>query len=747
MRNSCWPVLCCLLLFACKSQQSKETTGTLPPNTVFTIAGDPVSEQEFLYVYQKNSVSRDTVSSAEDLREYLDLYINFKLKVREARELGLHQEASFQEELETYKKQLARPYLTETSVTEQLVAEAYERMKTEINAAHILIEVPQGAAPADTLAAWQKIEEIRQQAQAGADFGQLALRFSDDPSAQNNRGNLGYFTALQMVYPFENAAYNTPVGAISAPVRTRFGYHILKVNDKRPSQGKTRVAHLMVRTQPDMSAEAQQAAKARIEALYGQLRAGESWDALVRQFSEDKATAAKGGELPPFGTGQMIPEFEKAAFSLKEKESIAPPVKTPYGWHIIKLLERETLPPLEEIRDELEARVSRDSRSQLQEEVLITRLKNENRLVENKAAIDALFQQADSSLMEGKWQYQPDTSTQQVLFTIADSATYTTAAFVDWVRSLSFSHQQGSPDAFINRLYRDWQKMQLIRYEEEHLTEKYEDYRMLVQEYHDGILLFQLMEENVWGKALQDTLGLQQYFQQHQDQYQWQERVQGVLLNAASDTVLQKAENMLDQKPYLVANKALAEPVAEEGKLLSHSRQELGQLLSAMQYRPEYRLQIEAPQAVAEVFRAQMQETKLSADRYEIKTLAANKPSVLRLLSNSPSALEPIFGAKDPLSLQVVEGPFERGDNPVVDAVSWAPGRYRLQQDGRSFLVVVEAVLPPGPKSLEEVRGQAISDYQNHLEQEWVARLREKYEVRVNDKEFEKLLEQVGQNR
>ncbi len=745
MRNSYWPALCCLLLFACKSQQSNESTGTLPPNTIFTIAGEPVSEQEFLYVYRKNSVSRDTVSTTEDLREYLDLYVNFKLKVREAREMGLHQQPSFQEELDTYKKQLARPYLTETSVTEQLVAEAYQRMATEVNASHILIETPQGASPADTLAAWQKAQDIRKQAQAGTDFGDLALRFSDDPSAQSNRGTLGYFTALQMVYPFENAAFNTPVGEISEPVRTRFGYHILKVNDKRPSQGKAKVAHLMVRTQPDMSPEEEQAAKARIDALYTQLQQGEAWDMLVRQFSEDKATATKGGELPPFGTGQMIPEFEKTAFSIKEKESIAPPVKTPYGWHIIKLLDRETLPPLEEMREDLEARVSRDSRSQLQEEALIARLKKENQFIENKEVVQALYQQADSSLMDGKWQYQPDTATNQTLFSIADSA-YTVASFVDWVQKLSFTHQEGSPATFIDRLYRDWQKAQLINYEEAHLTEKYEDYRMLVQEYHDGILLFQLMEENVWGKALQDTAGLEQYFQQHQDQYQWKERIDGVLMNAASEGVLQKAEAMLGQTPYPVANKALAEPVVEDGKLLSHSRQELGQILSAMQYRPEYQLQIEAPKEVADVFRKQLQEAQLSEERYQINELEASKPSVLRMVSTSPSALEAVFSAKDPLSLQVVEGPFERGDHPVVDAITWAPGRYRLEQDGRAYLVVVNAVLPPGPKLLDEVRGQVISDYQNYLEQQWVARLREKYEVRVNNKEFEKLLEQVGQN-
>ena len=579
MKNTYLLAFCYLLLFACKPQEQKNAAGTPPQTTIFSVAGDPVSEKEFLYVYRKNSISRDTVKPAEDLREYLDLYINFKLKVKEAREKGLHQQENFQEELDTYKKQLARPYLTESNVTEQLVQEAYKRLGSEVNASHILIEVPAGASAADTLAAWQKAQDIKQKAQAGADFGDLARRFSDDPSAQHNRGNLGYFTALQMVYPFENAAYNTPVGSVGGPIRTRFGYHVLKVHDKRPAQGKVKVAHLLIRTSPDMSAEEQAAAKARIDALYQQIIQGESWDALVRQFSEDLSTASKGGELPPFGTQQMILEFEKAAFGIKGRGSISEPVKTPSGWHIIKLLERQPLPRLEDIRGELEARVSRDSRSQLQEEALISRLKKENNFTENKAAVKNLYQQADTSLVTGRWNYQPGQAADQVLFSLTDS-TYTVAEFVNWVKENSFPRQGINAALLIDRLYRDWQKEEILAYEEAHLHEKYEDYRMLVQEYHDGILLFQLMEENVWGKALEDTLGLQKYFQEHQNKYQWKERVNGLVMNAANEDVLQKAEAMLSQPLYPVANRALAEPVIENGKLLSHARQEAAPLLS-----------------------------------------------------------------------------------------------------------------------------------------------------------------------
>jgi peptidyl-prolyl cis-trans isomerase SurA len=742
MKNTYWLALCCVALAACKSQQPTAGDSTPSQTTLFSIAGEPVSEQEFLYVYRKNNISRDTVQPSEDLRQYLDLYINFKLKVREAREKGLHQQPSFQEELDSYKKQLARPYLTESSVTEQLVNEAYQRLATEINASHILIAINPGAAPADTLAAWQKAQDLRQRALAGTDFGDLARRFSDDPSAQSNRGNLGYFTALQMVYPFENAAYTTPVGAVSAPVRTRFGYHVLKVHDKRPSQGKVKVAHLMVRTQPDMSAEEQATAKARVEALYQQLQQGESWDALVRQFSEDKSTAAKGGELQAFSTGQMIPEFEKVSFGLTEKGSIGAPVQTPYGWHIIKLLEREGLPPLEEIRGELEARVSRDSRSQLQEEALIARLKNENDFSENKAALQALMQQADSSLLQGSWNYQPsEAEGAQLLFSLTDS-TYTTADFVAWLSEHPYNRQTAAPAILLDRLYREWQKEEIISYEEAHLETKYEDYRMLVQEYHDGILLFQLMKENVWAKALEDTTGLQNYFTQHQDKYQWQERIEGLVLNAANEQVLKQAQDLLAKAPYTLSSKTLTEPVVDKGALTAQTRRELGMLMASMLHRHDQLLHIEAPQEMAPLFRSHLEESGFNQSRYQIKQAAARQGVSLQLLSSSPTALEQLFNTRQPLNLQVISGPFERGDHPVVDAIRWQPGQYPLAQDGRQYLVVVEEVLPPGPKKLDEVRGQAISDYQQYLEQEWVARLRTNYEVRVNKKEVEKLLEQ-----
>jgi peptidyl-prolyl cis-trans isomerase SurA len=745
-------VLAGLLLTACQPQPTTTTSSEPTAQPLFTVADTQVYPEEFLYVYRKNNVGNDSLSPAEDMRQYLDLYVNFKLKVQEAYNQGLQNQPTFLAELEQYKDQLGQPYLTENSVTEELVNEAYARMQQEVRAAHILINVAPGAPAADTLKAYQKAVELKQKVLNGANFGQLAKENSDDPSAKQNEGDLGYFSALQMVYPFENAAYTTPVGKISEPTRTRFGYHLVKVLDKRPSKGKVRVAHLMVRTQPNPSAEQQEAAKAKVDEIYKRLQQGEEWDKLVRQFSEDRSTAERGGELQPFGTGQMIPSFEEAAFALSPQDSISEPVQTQYGWHIIKLIEKQPVPALEEVKEDLAARVKRDTRSQLQEEALINRLKQENNLQNIQENLEFTWQQADSSLLKtGRWNYKPDSiNAQRPLFTIADS-TYTLGEFARWTTQRPLPVRSGTPAYALEQAYKTWQKEQLMAYEEAHLADKYEDYRMLVKEYHDGILLFQLMEENVWNKALADTSGLKQYFSNNADQYQWQERLNAIILDAASPEILKKAEAALADSLYTVSTKVLPVPLFKENELNASARREIGQALAAIQYRPDYQLEIVAPAADTAGLRSYLNKTlKTSAKSSRRVTLFAqkrgkNQPAAAqyRLMSSSPVALEAEFNTENPLSLQVIEGPFERGDNPIADAVPWLAGRHTVSQDDRHYLVVIKQVLPAGPKELSEVRGQAITDYQAYLEKQWVSELKEKYPINVNQDVLNKLLQEV----
>lgn len=647
MAQSKYLLLLLCLFLACKASQNN----IMENAALITIDGEPVPADEFLYVFNKNQYNIDSISQRQEVLDYLELYVNFKLKVKEAEELGIHETDAFKEELEGYRKQLAKPYLTERKVTEDLIEEAYQRLKTEINAAHILLSLSPNASPEDTLKAYNKAIDIRRQAIQGKDFHQLARQYSEDPSATMNGGDLGYFTALQMVYPFEDAAYKTPKGQISMPVRTRFGYHLIYVKDKRPSQGQVKVSHIMVRATQGISAEDSIAARKKIYEIYEQLRKGADWFEMANQYSDDIASKASGGALPWFGTGSMIPEFENAAFSLSEEGKFSEPIKTAYGWHIIRLDDKKPLEPFEVLQPTLEMKVSKDSRAELNKAALIKRLKQENDFRPNDEMITAATEDIDSSLVMGQWTYTAENQAlNNPLFTIKDKA-YTVKDFYDYITEKQRPQRNMTVAQYMQVLYEQFSEEQLIAYEEAHLPEKYNEYRMLLKEYRDGILLFELMDKKVWSKAVEDTAGLRNFYEQHLSNYQWGERAKARIYVTTSQQKLDsvKTKNLLNQ------------------------------------------------------------------DDLENKDLALN----------------------------VFKGEYEQSDLPVLSKISWAPGTYDTQYDNRYYYIVVEEILPPETKKLNEIRGQVISDYQNHLEKEWVSVLREKHEVQINDEVLNYVLEQI----
>ena len=351
---------------------------------IFSIEENPVYSDEFLYNLKKNNYNRDSAITSEEIQEYLDLYINFKLKVHEARKLGLDTTETYKSEYTKYLDQLSESYLKDDSIVEQLVHEAFDHMKNEIKASHILIRVDNPANPQDTLEAYGKINQIYKMAVDGRDFNQLATDYSEDPSAATNRGNLGFFTALQMVYPFEQAAYSTPAGEISRPFKSRFGYHILKVEEVRAAQGKVEVAHIMIGSANPSDKKDSLRIKDRINTIHDSLTLGGDWDYFCRKYSEDINSKENGGKLRPFETGRIFPSFSEAAFALNRPGEISQPVQTPYGWHILKLIGKYPLGTFDELREELVSRIKQDSRSDISRSLLIQKLKNENAFVINQ---------------------------------------------------------------------------------------------------------------------------------------------------------------------------------------------------------------------------------------------------------------------------------------------------------------------------------------------------------------------------
>ncbi|UYZ62996.1 peptidylprolyl isomerase [Hymenobacter weizhouensis] len=753
------------LLAGCQS--TKPTTAARPA-TVETLGTTEVPATEFAYVYRKNNSSAPEYGTRPSVQEYLDLYTNFKLKVLEAEQRGLDTTQAFKRELDGYRQQLAQPYLTEKSVTDKLVREAYDRMSKEINASHILVRLAPDAEPKDTLAAYQKIQALRQRVTGGEDFGKVAREASEDPSARENAGRLGYFTAMQMVYPFESVAYVTPAGQVSQPVRTRFGYHIIKVNDVRPAQGEIKVAHLMIRATPGMPAADSVTVKKKVDELYNRLaQRKEGWEKLVAQFSEDAGSAANGGELPPFGTGRMIPSFEEAAFKLQKPGDLSRPVQTPYGWHIIRLIEKQTVPTFEAMEPTLKSKVAKDSRSELNRTAFLKRVRQENNFTENQAAKDYVLAQANADLVNGQFKYtapaaapakptkaKKGASDPNTLFTIGGKP-YSTADFLTYVQQNQRPRPGADPRFTMQQLYDQYVDQSLTDYEKANLETKYEDYRMLVKEYRDGILLFQLMDEKVWSKAIEDSVGLQKFFQANQAKYQWAPRVQATVISAASPELLAQAQQQLKAGRFQVKT-GLPAPVAfRAGSAdLPAGTPALDEVAARLAADETLNLTAvgrvkkgETPALArrrADRVVAYLRGKGIAADRLrataEARPGAAGQVS-FELTTTNPAALEALLNTQNPLAVQIQQRSFQQGDSKAVDEfMTSAPGTYTTQKDGRFYAVIVEKQLPAGPKTLAEARGQATSDYQNYLEQEWIKQLREKYPVKINQPEVDKLV-------
>ncbi len=680
---------------------------------LMTVDGEPVTRAEFEAIYKKNN--KDANVDKEALDEYMELFINYKLKVREAEVSGMDTVSKFTGELEGYRKQLARPYLIDRELNDALMREAYDRMKWEIRASHILIQLPSDPSPEDTLAAWKRLEALRARIMKGEDFANVAkgVGGSEDPSAAKNGGDLGYFSALQMVYPFETAAYNTEVGEVSPPVRTRFGYHIIKVVDKRPARGQIRVAHVMLRSTEEDGPQKQAESETRIREIHSRIVSGElSFADAALRFSEDESSSGKGGELPMFGTGKMIEEFEDAAFALKSDGDISAPVKTRYGWHIIKRLEHKPPPTFDEARNDLKTRISRDSRAEITRTAFINKLRAEYGVQVLDKNLEPIYKLVDTTIYKkgtavndtiirkdleegdftrGKLKYrreligmlkdgkmvtissrQYDDMTQTLddtvvvrdvmqgwtydrskaakltkpLIVIKDR-TITQKDFLDHLESKQRRERTVPIKGMVDARFAEYVDEAVLSYEDDHLEEKYTDFRLLMKEYRDGILLFELTDARVWSKAVKDSAGLIAFHDAHKDEFMWDTRYEAVIYTCADASVAKAVRSSI----------------------------------------------------------------KKGVTSFDVMA-KVNKDSSL--------------------ALDVDEGIFTVEQKPFLAGLQKTGLSSDLKVDERTVIVDLQHILPPAPKQLDEARGAITAAYQDHLEKNWVQELRAKYPVVVN---------------
>lgn len=523
--------------------------------TLITLGDRNISAGEFMEVYEKNNVNSEVIDK-KSVDEYLDMYINFKLKVIEAENLKMDTLPKFIKEYNGYRKQLAKPYLSNDAATEKLVEEAYERMKWDVNASHILVKCDPHDVPADTLKAYNKALELRKRILNGEDFGDVAYEASNDPSARDttvnkrfykgNRGNLGYFTAFYMVYPFESGVYNAKEGELTMPVRSDYGYHIIRLNSKTPACGILKVAHIFLIVDENDPEKTDSLMQAKAQNIYKEIdKDGKNWDVMVKKYSDDKGSAPHGGMLSPFKVSQVVPEFITAIKNMKPGE-ISEPVKTNYGYHIIKLINASGIKSFEEEKENITKAVEKDVRAKVSEEVVLRRLKKENKFKENIKVKDAFIATVDSTLKEGKYVVAEGVDLNKVLFKF-NKQEYKIADFVEYINA----HQKAQPfmsaASYAYQLYDEFLKDSAFAYEDAHLEEKYPDFRLLVQEYHDGILLFDLMDKQVWKKAEMDTSGIKSFYEEHKTDYMWGKRVRAIIMTVNGNESLARAEELIRQ--------------------------------------------------------------------------------------------------------------------------------------------------------------------------------------------------------
>jgi peptidyl-prolyl cis-trans isomerase SurA len=620
------------------------------PSTLFTIAKRPVTVDEFSYLYNKNNQGKKDEFTEAKIEEYLNLFINFKLKVEEARHRGYDTTAAFRKEYAGYREELRKPYLPDGNLIDSLTALTYNRMKEEVKASHILINLPPQASPEDTLKAFQKISSIRQKIISGENFEKAVMEYSEDPTAKMNKGSLGWFTALQMVFPFEQTAFTTKVGEVSQPIRTQFGYHLVKVFGRRPARGEVEVSHIMLRS----SGEGDDArAKNVAFEVYEKLQKGVAWNELCAEYSEDPSSKENGGRLRAFGVGVLtaIPEFEEAAFSLKNVGDFSDPVRTQFGWHIIRLEKKIPLPPFEELSASIKNRVSRDDRAQISRQAIQTKMKREFGFAENAITKAKVLALADSALSNGKWRAN-GRGTDDVLFTM-DGKNYSSKSFLEYLEKNQKANLIG-PAKYIEQVYTQYvDEIQGLAFEDK-IKKENPEYGFLLNEYYEGILLFEIMEREVWNKASEDSVGQRKYFNDHKETYKASERVNATIYSSSSKEVIDNLRSLANARDSV----AIQESVTKD-------------------------------------------------------------------------------------KIRKESGNFEKSDRPVLGKINWAPGAHVADHNGMHYLVLVKRMVPPGNKSFDEARPSVISDYQNHLEQEWIKALKKKYPVKVNKKGKQRLFDQL----
>lgn len=524
-------------------------------NTLFTIGNTKVEKSEFEYIYKKNNFSNKADFSKKSLEDYLDLYINFRLKVKEAIAQGLDTGARFKEELKTYERQLLDSY-ADKEILDKLIKQEYERSKTDINVSHIFFTVnDKGDTENEVLL---KAKEVYKKLKAGAKFELEATQNSEDKQTAKKGGNVGWVNSFQLSYPeLEEAAYSMKVGEISEPIRTRSGYHILKLNETRVAKPKIRVA-IIKRFFPlgDSSASAMKAIEDTMQSVYTKLKNKIPFETLVQQYSEDDATKTNKGELGWFGINTYAKIFEDNAYALKDEE-FSVPFKTKTAWYIIKRLETEKPVSYTESIPILKTKLLNSLQYQYEKDKFIHKIKDANNIKEITENYPAFKQRLIDLNEKGYFAYRDTSNAKPLLRT--NTKIYTENDFGKKIQESFYNTnpQQGGDkfDALIKNTAQDL----VIDFYKNKIKQDNLEYKALMNEYRNGIMIFALSELKVWNKASEDSIGLLAYYNNHKDNFNLKKRATVRVISASTEKQAKAIHKYLQLHPQISDDSLLIE--------------------------------------------------------------------------------------------------------------------------------------------------------------------------------------------
>lgn len=624
---------------------------TQPP--LFTYGNAAVGKEEFLKAFAKNNTNTKPTEKA--YRDYLDLYIRYKLKVKAAYDLKLDTLPNQLAELQNFRSQIVEPYLNDDASVGKLVDEAFMRSQEDIHLAQIFIAIPKTASPADTLKAYKKATEAYAALKKGKDFSKAAVEYSDDPFAKMNYGDIGYVTVFTLPYELETLAYSTPQGQISRLYRGRGGYHIFKNLGERKAIGKIRAAQIMLIFPRDASNSIKEETRQRADSIYQALLKGSDFAELAKKFSGDNLSYQVGGELPEFGVGRYDRDFEAAAFALKADGDISQPIASSFGYHIIKRLGRKPVSTArnKETLTALKQQVISDPRVEVSKKEVLQKISRFTHLKRNPVNESQLWTYTDSSLQNKTLPKFQALDAKTVLFAF-DKKNYTVG---DWI---SYRKIAGSNPNQNNKTNKEWLKLYeqaiALEYYRNHLENYNKDFAYQLNEFREGNLLFEIMQHQVWDKASADSAGLAAYYEAHKNNYWWEPGADAIIFACSNEKAAEDIQHALQNNI------------------------------------DDWRRAVDSSRGLA----------------------------------------------------QADSGHFELAQLPVKGLAQLQPGRFTALAKNKSdntvtMAYVLKVYSERSPRSYKDARGFVINDYQNFLEDQWVAALKKKYPVKINETVFKSL--------